>query len=73
MSQDTIEPVRVEPILPPLQDDEEVSRRRFLFSGWHLVLLPMALVMIVPLVWMFVTSIETLNETRRFPPVLVPA
>ena len=28
--------------------------------------------MIIPLVWMVVTSFETLNETRQFPPVLVP-
>ena len=28
--------------------------------------------MIIPLVWMVVTSFETLNETRQFPPILVP-
>ena len=48
-------------------------RRRFVFSPWHLVLLPIALVMVVPLLWMVVTSLETLNETRHFPPILVPA
>lgn len=47
-------------------------RRRLPFSPWHLVLLPVALVMIVPLLWMLVTSIETINETRQYPPVLVP-
>ena len=27
-------------ILPPLADEREPERRRFLFSPWHLVLLP---------------------------------
>jgi multiple sugar transport system permease protein len=39
-------------------------------SGWHLVLLPTALLMAAPLLWMFVTSVSTLEETRRFPPGL---
>jgi multiple sugar transport system permease protein len=50
----------------------EEPGRRFLFSGWHLVLLPIALVMVVPLVWMTVTSLQTLDETRHYPPSLVP-
>jgi multiple sugar transport system permease protein len=60
-------------ILPPLKDVEEPDRHRFLFSPWHLVLLPVALLMIVPLLWMVITSIETLHETRQFPPILVPS
>jgi multiple sugar transport system permease protein len=72
MSRDTIEPVRTEPLLQPLPDEGDGTRRGFLFSGWHLILLPMAVVMIVPLLWMLVTSFETLNETRHFPPILVP-
>ena len=39
-------------------------------SGWHLVLLPLALLMLLPLLWMLVTSLSTLAETRRFPPGL---
>jgi multiple sugar transport system permease protein len=39
-------------------------------SGWHLVLIPVALVMLVPLLWMLVTALSTLAETRRFPPGL---
>ena len=46
--------------------------RRLPFSPWHLVLLPIALVMVAPLAWMVVTSLETVDETRRFPPLLVP-
>jgi len=47
--------------------------RSLLFSRWHLVLLPIAFVMAVPLVWMVVTSLQTLNETRHYPPTLVPS
>ncbi|NUS52437.1 MAG: carbohydrate ABC transporter permease [Nocardioidaceae bacterium] len=39
-------------------------------SAWHLVLVPLALVMLVPLLWMLMTSLSTLAETRRFPPGL---
>jgi multiple sugar transport system permease protein len=46
--------------------------RRFLFSPWHLVLIPIAIAMLIPLVWMLVTSLQTLNETRTYPPTLVP-
>jgi multiple sugar transport system permease protein len=28
--------------------------------------------MIIPLIWMVITSFQTLNETRHFPPILVP-
>ena len=56
----------------PLADEDEPERRRFLFSPWHLVLLPVAFLMLVPLLWMLVTSVETLSETRHFPPILVP-
>jgi multiple sugar transport system permease protein len=45
-------------------------RRRRRPSGWHLVLIPVALVMSVPLLWMIVTSLSSLAETRRFPPGL---
>lgn len=49
------------------------SRWPLPFSPWHLVLVPIALVMLTPLVWMLVTSIETVPETRRFPPVIIPS
>jgi multiple sugar transport system permease protein len=53
-------------------EEEEPPKRRFLFSWWHLILLPLAVVMLLPLVWMVATSFQTLNETRTYPPVLVP-
>jgi multiple sugar transport system permease protein len=46
---------------------------RFLFSPWHLVLIPIAIVMVIPLVWMVVTSLQTLEETRHYPPTLWPS
>ena len=51
----------------------ERPRRRFLpFDPWHLFLTPLAAVMLLPLVWMVVTSFETLAQTRHFPPILWP-
>lgn len=45
---------------------------RLPFSPWHLVLIPMTFVLILPLLWMLVTSLETESETNHFPPVLLP-
>jgi multiple sugar transport system permease protein len=45
-------------------------RRDWRPSPWHLVLIPIALVMAFPLIWMLVTSLSTLAETRQFPPAL---
>jgi multiple sugar transport system permease protein len=50
--------------------DRPVARRRRRPSGWHLVLIPTALIMAAPLLWMLVTSLSTLAETRHFPPRL---
>ncbi len=59
--------------LPEAQDvDAPRWRSRLPFSAWHLVLFPLALIMLAPLLWMVVTSLETFAETQRFPPVLVP-
>jgi multiple sugar transport system permease protein len=54
-------------------EEAERPRRRWLpFSPWHLVLFPLALIMLLPLVWMIVTSLQTQAESLHFPPVLVP-
>ncbi len=37
------------------------------------MLLPLAFLMVVPLIWMVITSVQTLNETRHFPPILIPS
>ena len=55
--------------LPPI---EEPARRRLPFSPWHLFLMPLAAVMLLPLVWMVVVSLETEAQARSFPPVLFP-
>jgi len=39
-------------------------------SLWHLILIPLALVMVMPLAWMVMTSIQTPAEALQFPPVL---
>jgi multiple sugar transport system permease protein len=75
MSQDTIAAVETseqQPLLAPLPDEERPSWVRRVFTPWHLVLIPLAVVMVIPLVWMLVTSFQTLNETRHFPPTLLP-
>src|SRR4029079_8044706 len=51
----------------------ELPRRRFLpFDPWHLFLAPLAAIMLLPMVWMVVTSLETPAQTLHFPPVLWP-
>jgi multiple sugar transport system permease protein len=47
--------------------------RSWPFSPRHVVLIPLAAVMLLPLAWMLVTSVETLAESRHFPPTLVPS
>jgi multiple sugar transport system permease protein len=58
---------------PEEAEAAERPRRWWLpFSPWHLVLFPLALIMLLPLVWMIVTSLQTQAESLHFPPVLVP-
>ena len=50
----------------------ERARVRWLpFSPWHLLLMPIALVMLMPLVWMVITRSRRSSETRHFPPIAV--
>jgi multiple sugar transport system permease protein len=46
---------------------------RLPFNPRHLILVPVSLLMLVPLVWMLVTSIETPSEALHFPPTLIPS
>jgi multiple sugar transport system permease protein len=46
--------------------------RRMPFSAWHLLLMPLALVFVLPLVQMVVTSFMTASDINRFPPRLIP-
>ncbi len=43
------------------------------FSPRHVVLMPLAAIMLLPLLWMLVTSVETLAESRHFPPTILPS
>jgi multiple sugar transport system permease protein len=63
---------RVEPSATAADSESTTRGRRLPFSPWHLVLAPLTFVLIVPLLWMVVTSLETQGEANRFPPVLVP-
>jgi len=47
-------------------------KRRLPFSRWHLFLIPAALLLLFPFVWLIVTSIETPAEALHFPPILIP-
>ncbi|GAA4246107.1 carbohydrate ABC transporter permease [Dactylosporangium darangshiense] len=49
-------------------------RRRILpFSPWHLLLMPTALLFVLPLVHMVLTSFMTEREINRFPPRFIPS
>jgi multiple sugar transport system permease protein len=50
-------------------NDVADRRARLPFSPVHFILIPLALLMVTPLAWMVVTSIQTPNEARQFPPV----
>src|SRR6185437_10155827 len=39
---------------------------------WNIILIPVALVMIVPIFWMFDSSLKTTQQQFAFPPVLLP-
>jgi multiple sugar transport system permease protein len=47
-------------------------RRRLPFSAWHLLLMPLALIFVLPLVQMLLTSFMSTQEINQFPPKLLP-
>ncbi len=47
--------------------------RRYVPDPWHFVLFPLSMLMVIPFVWMLVTSFMTDAEINRFPPTLIPA
>jgi multiple sugar transport system permease protein len=47
-------------------------RFRLPFSGWHLLLMPLALIFVLPLVQMVLTSFMSSAEINQFPPKLIP-
>ena len=48
-------------------------RRRKRFSGWHLVLAPIALIFVVPFAQMVLASVSPAEELVKFPPPFVPS
>jgi multiple sugar transport system permease protein len=48
-------------------------RPRLPFSPWHLLLMPLALLFVLPLVQMVLTSFMTDSEINRFPPTFIPS
>jgi multiple sugar transport system permease protein len=46
--------------------------KRLIPQGWHLVLLPLSLVMVVPFVWMVLSSFMRNAEINHAPPALLP-
>jgi multiple sugar transport system permease protein len=55
---------------------ERASRRhgwrRFVPDPWHFVLMPLSIIMMIPFVWMVLTSFMNDAEINRFPPTLIP-
>ncbi|GGN63093.1 ABC transporter permease [Streptomyces albiflavescens] len=54
----------------PVTSSKPVASRRF--SGWHLLLAPLALCFALPLVWLVLSSVMSNAEINRFPPALWP-
>lgn len=48
-------------------------RRLLPFSGWHLLLMPTALLFALPLAWMILTSFMPTSDIDRFPPRFWPS
>lgn len=56
----------------PGSDGAAGRRRRLPFSGWHLLLMPLSLVFVLPLVQMILTSFMSDGDINRFPPRFIP-
>ena len=77
----TVVPLRdvVHDVIAPTPMDDPAgsrrSRRRWWlpFSAWHLLLMPTALLFLLPLVWMLTTSFMSDKEINVFPPRWFPS
>jgi len=49
-----------------LRPGDLAATRRWVPSWWHLVLIPLAVVMLFPFFWLVVTSFQTLAQSRTF-------
>jgi multiple sugar transport system permease protein len=68
---DILTPTPVAPV-PEVPPEPRRTWLRLPFSPWHLVLIPLTFILLVPLLWMLITSLETEGEANHFPPVLIP-
>jgi multiple sugar transport system permease protein len=50
----------------------DLRRSKLPFSAWHLLLMPLALIFVLPLVQMVLTSFMSSAEINQFPPRLIP-
>ncbi len=49
-----------------IRPEDLAESRRWAPSAWHLVLIPLAVVMLFPFFWLVVTSLQTLAQSRTF-------
>jgi multiple sugar transport system permease protein len=56
----------------PAQPPARRRRLRLPFSGWHLLLMPLSLLFVLPLVQMLLTSFMSDSDINRFPPRFIP-
>jgi multiple sugar transport system permease protein len=47
--------------------------RRYMPDPWHFLLMPLSLAMMIPFVWMVLSSFMSDAEINRFPPTLIPS
>ena len=58
---------------PTVSRTSTAPRRRGLpFSPWHLLLVPVSFLFLLPFLEMFLTSLEPASEINKFPPAFVP-
>jgi multiple sugar transport system permease protein len=71
----SVQPIATVPERFPRLPDAPAQRRqgRLPFSPWHLLLAPVAAIMLVPLIWMVIVSLESRQQATSFPPVLIPS
>ncbi len=67
------------PPVPAAAADETVGapspaarRRGRRFDPWHLVLLPVTVLLALPLAWMLLASFMSTEQLNRFPPTIIP-
>jgi len=68
-----VAPRRSSPTTPTMGAAPVPRRRRLRISGWHFVLLPIALVFVIPFVQMMLAALSPADELVKFPPPFLPS